>query len=197
MYMTSEPIVWTAKVRKVEELKNFERNPRKIDETSFKRLVDRIQTRGFHDVIKLDTDDNILSGNQRKRALSQLGIKTVNTLTPSRPLTDEETRAIVVESNRSDGFFDFEILAADYSPEELIKLGFSERELDMVEFPELDNVNFTEEVDNEQEFTFEIILSSEEDYAAFTKALKKIQKELYPESTTSIALLKYLKENVK
>lgn len=148
MYMTSEPIVWTAKVRKVEELKNFERNPRKIDETSFKRLVDRIQTRGFHDVIKLDTDDNILSGNQRKRALSQLGIKTVNTLTPSRPLTDEETRAIVVESNRSDGFFDFEILAADYSPEELIKLGFSERELDMVEFPELDDITIGSE--NEQ-----------------------------------------------
>lgn len=124
-----EPIIWTTGIRKLSELKNLERNPRKIDEDSFNRLIERIKSRGFHDVIKLDTNDVILSGNQRKRALSQLGIVEVNTLFPNRPLTEEERKAIIVESNRNDGFFDFEMLAADFDIDELKYLGFTDIEL--------------------------------------------------------------------
>lgn len=196
MYMSNEPLTWTAKVRKVEELKNYERNPRKIDEVSYTRLLNRIRTRGFHDVIKLDDNDFILSGNQRKRALTELGIEKVNTLSPSRPLTEEEKKAVLVESNRSDGFFDFDMLAADYSPEELQELGFSERELDMVEFPELDEFSSTEEVDTTEMKKYELIFASVEDYKAFSSLVKKVQSDYYPESSVSTAVHKFIADKI-
>ena len=85
-------LTWTAEIRKVSELKELEENPRKITEEKFNLLKKRITERGFHDVVKLDTKDFILSGNQRKRALTQLGIEKVNTLKPSRELTDSARR---------------------------------------------------------------------------------------------------------
>ena len=190
-----ENITWTAKVRKVSELKNYERNPRKIDEESYTRLLNRIRTRGFHDVIKLDTEDNILSGNQRKRALTELGIDKVNTLYPSRPLTEDEEKAVVVESNRSDGFFDFEILGADYSMGELVELGFSEKELDTVSFPELEDVSFGKDTPEFENLKYEILFASKEDYLLFISMIRKIQEEIYPEHSVSDALLAYLKDN--
>jgi hypothetical protein len=184
---------WIAGVRKVSELKELERNPRKITEEAFERLVERINKRGFHDVIKLDTEDNILSGNQRRKALVRAGIEEVNTLTPNRKLTAEEKKAIVVESNRSDGFFDFDILSADYNSEELAELGFSARELDMVDFPELDGVDFMEEADPEEQKKYELIFSSIDDYKEFSNLARKIQNDIYPESSISDSLLKYLR----
>ena len=127
-------LTWTAEIRKVSELKELEENPRKITEEKFNLLKKRITERGFHDVVKLDTKDFILSGNQRKRALTQLGIEKVNTLKPSRELTDKERKAVIIESNRNDGTFDDDMLANLYDEQELRDLGFNEVELGMLAF---------------------------------------------------------------
>lgn len=129
-----EQLKWTAKVRKVAELKEIDDNPRKITAEKFELLKKRIQERGFHDVVKTDTEDFILSGNQRKKALTQLEIKEVNTLYPNRPLTPEERRAVIVESNRNDGTFDDDMLANMFDEQELRDLGFSEVELGLLAF---------------------------------------------------------------
>lgn len=130
----SKKLIWLPKLRKVSELKDLTDNPRKITEEGFKKLKERISKRGFHDVLKTDTEDYILSGNQRRKALTELGIEEVNTLYPSRELTKEERNGVILESNRNDGIFDDDMLANLYDEQELRDLGFSEKELGMIDF---------------------------------------------------------------
>jgi len=112
-------INWIPKKIKVSELKNWEENPRKITSEAFSRLKDRIRQRGFHDVVKIDTDNTILSGNQRKRALVDLGVKEVWAMIPDRKLTEPERDKVAIESNMDDGTWDWDIMAN--FDEELLK----------------------------------------------------------------------------
>ena len=122
-------INWKAETRKVVALKNWEKNPRKITKEAFEKIKDRITKRGMHDVIKLDTEDNVLSGNQRKRALMDLGIEEVNVLVPSRPLTEKEKQEIILESNLNDGIWDFDILGNEFDVQTLQDIGFPNMEM--------------------------------------------------------------------
>ncbi len=119
---------WYPEKRKLSDLVQFDKNPRKISDESFAKLKERITKRGFHDVIKIDTANVILSGNMRKRALLDLGIEEVNVLVPSRELTPEEREKVVIESNRNDGEWDWGILKT-FDEALLIDTGFQKVEI--------------------------------------------------------------------
>jgi len=127
----SEQIIWTVEKRRVADLKELENNPRKIKDEDFQRLKERIKARGFHDVVKLDTEGFVLSGNRRKQALKEVGIEEVNCLVPNRPLSKEERDAVIIESNRHDGMWDFDMLANNFETSDLIDWGFTMGELGM------------------------------------------------------------------
>ncbi|MDD4036537.1 MAG: hypothetical protein PHS45_04370, partial [Bacilli bacterium] len=95
------------------------------------KLKQRIKERGFHSVIVVDKDLTILSGNQRKTALIELGIKEVNVITPSRKLTEDERIKIALESNHNDGEWNLEALKS-FNLELLTDVGFDQMKL--VEF---------------------------------------------------------------
>jgi len=122
-------IVWTSEKRKVADLKEWPKNPRKISSEEFEKLKAGIVKRGFHDVLKVDTDGTILSGHQRKRALKELGVEEVFVLYPNRELTEEEKEVIALESNRHRGEFDFDALANGFGIESLYESGFKDFEL--------------------------------------------------------------------
>jgi DNA modification methylase len=121
-------LAWTAGVREVKDLFPWQENPRKISQQALKKLKEKITQNGFHSVIVIDTDNTILSGNQRKTALIELGVSTVNVLIPSRKLTDKERRKIGIESNINDGEWDFDKLKS-FDLELLQFAGFDEKEL--------------------------------------------------------------------
>lgn len=125
-------IKWSIEKRNVADLKLWTRNPRKITEAQYEALKKRIVERGMHDVIKIDIDGTILSGNQRKRALKDLGIEEVVCLIPERALTDQEKEDIAIESNLSSGEWDFDILANEFETENLLSLGFSKAQLGLM-----------------------------------------------------------------
>jgi len=125
---TSAPLTWRAEKISVNKLKVWIKNPRKITKEAFERLKGRIAKRSFHDVIKVDTDYTILSGNQRRKALMELGITEVIVLIPSRPLTKEEREKIALESNTNDGDWDFDLLK-DFNLDDLLDIGFGADEL--------------------------------------------------------------------
>lgn len=122
-------LTWKAEKRKVKDLKPLDKNPRKITKAAVEKMKDRISKRGFHDVVKLDTNDVVLSGNVRTEALTALGITEVNVLVPSRELTEAERKAIVLESNRHDGEWDLSLLP-EYGADVLIEAGFETTEVD-------------------------------------------------------------------
>lgn len=124
----TQKLVWKAEVRKVEDLVVWDLNPRSISTARFSKLIKRIKDRGFHSSIVIDTDNTILSGNQRKEALLHLGIKEVNVLVPNRKLTDEERNKIALESNLNDGEWNFEALKL-FELDTLLDVGFDQIEL--------------------------------------------------------------------
>ncbi|MEO5646454.1 MAG: DNA modification methylase [Candidatus Paceibacterota bacterium] len=123
-----QKLIWTTEVREVKDLLPWKENPRTISKQALGKLKDKIKQNGFHSVIVIDTDNVILSGNQRKTALVELGISTVNVMIPSRKLTDNERRKIGIESNVNDGEWDFEKLKS-FDLELLQFAGFDEKEL--------------------------------------------------------------------
>jgi site-specific DNA-methyltransferase (adenine-specific) len=122
-------IKWHIGTRKLSELKEWDKNPRKITEANFQRLKDRLKDRGLHDVLVIDTNDVILSGNMRKRALSEMGVEDVSVMWPERPLTEEEREKVALESNLNDGQNDWDMLANMFEPALLLDVGFSEKDL--------------------------------------------------------------------
>jgi DNA modification methylase len=112
-------------------LKAWKRNPRKITKEAFERLINRIKARGFHDVVKIDTDNTILSGNQRKKALVELSIKEVTVLVPNRKLSEAEKNSVALESNTNDGTWDFEALKS-FDLKALTDIGFEKSELENI-----------------------------------------------------------------
>lgn len=119
---------WRAEKRELKDLHSWLANPRKISKENLTKLKERITQRGFHDVIKVDTDGTVLSGNQRKKVLTELGIQEVITLVPNRKLTEEERNKIAIESNMNDGEWDFEALK-NFELETLLDTGFDQIEL--------------------------------------------------------------------
>lgn len=126
--MKTTKLIWHPEKRKIKDLKNWTANPRKITEEAFKKLKERIRQRGFHDIIKIDLDDTVLSGNQRKRALIELEIKEVICLVPNRKLTKDERDKVALESNTNDGSWDFEALKS-FNFDLLLDIGFDKEDL--------------------------------------------------------------------
>jgi len=124
-------ILWSTEKRKLAELKNWEKNPRTITEEDFNKLKERIEKRGFHDVLKITPDNTVLSGNQRLRALKELGIDEVDVKVPDRELTQEEMEQVALESNVSDGAWDYDKMANEFDQTMLDELGVDIGELDV------------------------------------------------------------------
>ncbi|NCS98744.1 DNA modification methylase [Candidatus Parcubacteria bacterium] len=130
-------ISWRSEVREVKDLLPWQENPRTISKEALSRLKKKIIQNGFHSIIVIDTDNTILSGNQRKVALMELGVDTVDVMIPSRKLTDTERRRIGIESNINDGewdfsklkSFDFDLLQfAGFDKKELVKFWDKEKD---------------------------------------------------------------------
>lgn len=121
-------IDWRIEKRKVAELKEWPENPRTITQEAFERLKNKIIKNGFHDVLTLDTNDVILSGNRRKEALLQLGVEEVFCIIPERVLTEEERQSVALESNITEGEWDWGQMG-NFSQELLRELGFTEEDL--------------------------------------------------------------------
>jgi DNA modification methylase len=121
-------IIWHTEVRQVSSLQSWRENPRKLSKSAFAKLVERIQERGFHSVLVIDTNNTVLSGNQRKTALEHLNIKEITVLVPNRDLTEDERKKIALESNLNDGEWNYEMLKS-FNIDLVLDIGFDMSEL--------------------------------------------------------------------
>ncbi len=122
-------INWIPEKRKLADLKEYEKNPRKITPQALEYARESVIQRGFHNVFKVDTNNVILSGNQAKKVLLDLGIDEIYVMVPNRPLTEEERKLVVLESNRHWGDWDFDSLSQNFTKHELELSGFQKHEL--------------------------------------------------------------------
>ena len=107
-------IEWHTEKRKISELKKWKENPRTISASAYKRLKDSIRERGFHDILKIDENNVVLSGNQRLDALKELGYEEVECKVSGEKLTKKQKDLVALESNNQDGEWDMDKLAEGF-----------------------------------------------------------------------------------
>lgn len=113
----------------VSKLKPYERNPR-INKKAVDAVAKSIQRVGNNDPIEVNEKYVILCGHTRKLALEKLGIKTTDILVLSG-LTEKQQKEYRITNNKTGELaeWDFEILEADFSSDELLEFGFDIKDL--------------------------------------------------------------------
>lgn len=127
---------WIIKEVKISDLKEYDKNPRKIKKEQLDKLTAHINEDGYHQRIIVNTDYTIIGGHQRKKALLQAGYKpsdVIEVLMPEWTLQQQELDRINVRDNLNFGEFDFDILQEQFNLEELEEFGFDKEFLETLE----------------------------------------------------------------
>ena len=97
-------------MRKIGELKNWDKNPRSIKEKDFERLKTQIRDLGQYKPLLITDDGTVLGGNMRLRAYRDLGIDDIWVSVVDAP--DEEARMrYALSDNDRAGYYDGDMLA--------------------------------------------------------------------------------------
>lgn len=128
------------RVVKIGEVKPNPENPRLIKDDKFKKLVASIQS--FPQMLEIRpivVNDQmiVLGGNMRLKACKEAGLKTVTIIDASN-LTKEQQREFVIKDNVGFGEWDWNDLANNWDPEQLMDWG-----LDIPGFADIENLGET------------------------------------------------------
>lgn len=139
-------IKWIETEINLEDLKEFDRNPRHMTKDRFDHLVRSLKEDGYHQRLIVNTDGTIIGGHQRKKALKKAGYKPsdmIKVLMPDRHLTQDEFRRLNIRDNLPYGDFDMDMLAADFEIGDLLDWGMPEDWLPKIE--EIESKGLTDE----------------------------------------------------
>lgn len=121
-----EQLKWETKKVKVKDLIQLDINPRKISEEKKQKLVESIEKFNLVEIPAVNTDLQIIGGNQRVTALLLVGRgeEEIDVRFPNRKLTKKEVKEYAIISNTHAGEFDFEILDLEFADISFGELGF-------------------------------------------------------------------------
>lgn len=120
---------WTLQRFKISDLKDYEKNPRKLTKEQFEQLKISLAKFGLIDKPICTQDGKLIGGHQRKKVLEHLGTEEIECYVPDRELSDKEIEELNVRLNLNQGAFDWDILGNSYEVEDLISWGFNEKDL--------------------------------------------------------------------
>ncbi len=115
---------WSIENRNIDDLKDYERNPRLLSKEQEGHLKRNIEKFGLIDKVIINTDETIIGGHQRLRVLKSLGHKTVDCWVPSKPLSDKEIEELNISLNLHGGSWDWNKLANEWEVDFLVSIGF-------------------------------------------------------------------------
>lgn len=135
---------WKIEKRRIEDLKGFEKNPRKFTKKGLKDLKQSIEKCGDANIITINTDNTVIGGHARLEVMRQLKYEEVDVKVPDHFLNEDEIKEICVRLNANTaGEWDFEKLALNFDADLLsdwgldIKLPKISNEVEEVSVPEL------------------------------------------------------------
>lgn len=134
-------IVWAEERRRVGDLKEWDRNPRRITEEQAKHLAKSLIKFGYVDVIAINTDNTIVGGHMRLRVMRQAGLihddDEITVRVPSRELDADEFSELAIRLNKNTGTWDWEKISTDFDQSNLREWGFSPMEFGMISKDEM------------------------------------------------------------
>ena len=126
-----EELIWHTETRKIKDLKEHEKNPRKITKDQMEKLKQSLKSFNYVETIVINLDNTILAGHMRIKALKALGRgkEEIEVRAPNRQLTPKEAEEYLIRSNKNSGEWDWERLANEWEIPDLFNWGFTEDEL--------------------------------------------------------------------
>lgn len=173
-------LVWHTETRKINELVQWDKNPRKISTKQKKELKKSLEKFNVMSIPVINTDNLIISGHQRIKILCLLGRdnEEIDVRVPNRKLTEDEIKEANIRENKNTGEFDYDLLGnGDFALEMLMDIGF-----DADEFLELTGNKEEKLAETEQEVKFykkaHVLISIPVDKVSdeLTKLLSDIKK---------------------
>ena len=134
-------IQWVEKTTHLSELTPFERNPRKITDDQFIKLKASLIKLGQFRPLLVTHDLRLAGGHQRVKAMSELGWTECRVSVPSRKITDNEYKQLLLQDNHENGTWDMDMLANDWDLEDLRMVGIH----DVMNMPPIDKLMDGEE----------------------------------------------------
>ena len=122
-------IQWHLETISIKLLKNHPKNPRQINKDQMRHLEGLIKKFGLIDKPIVNQDMTIIGGHQRIKILKKMKAKEVECWVPDHLLTDEEINHLCVGLNLNQGSWDYDILANEWNPVDLLSWGFTEEQL--------------------------------------------------------------------
>ncbi len=124
-----EIVKWTLKEIPLKELKDHPKNPRQIGKEQFERLGNLINKFGMIDKPIVNQDMTLIGGHQRVRYLKKIKDKTVECWVADRQLSDADIDELCIGLNLHQGTWDYDVMANQWEPLDLLKYGFTEEQL--------------------------------------------------------------------
>lgn len=165
---------WKTQKIKVSNLKEFEKNPRKMTKKGLSDLKKSIQKFGLAEPIVVNTDMTICGGHGRLQVLKELGILDVDCYVPEKKLTEKEFEELNIRLNANiAGEWNLEALSENWDTKELEDWGL-ELELDWIE--EEEKLEEEEEEIKAYKKIHFLISCKPEDLEKIQKSLEEIKK---------------------
>ena len=125
---------WVIQKRNIEDLKGYDKNPRKFTKKGLKDLKESLEKCGDANIITINADNTILGGHARFEVMKQLGYKEVDVKVPDRILNEDEIKEIVIRLNANTaGDWDLDKLALNFDCDSLFDWGLD------VKLPKISN----------------------------------------------------------
>ena len=119
-------INWQVTKVQIKDLKEYEKNSRKISKEALEKLAKHIEQDGYHQRIICNQDFTIIGGHQRKKALIMAGFSKedfIECLVPDKELSTEEIDRLNIRDNIAFGEYDLDLLKANFTLPSLKEYG--------------------------------------------------------------------------
>lgn len=123
-----------SEIRELKSLKNWEKNPRSINEVDLERLKKQIKRLGLYKPLLITEDGIVLGGNMRLRALQALGEKQVWVSVVDAPDDDKKLEYALSDNDRAGQYVEEELA-------ELLSKSTLDRDMFAVDLGEATAVN--------------------------------------------------------
>lgn len=124
---------WKLVTKNVEDLVEWDKNPRKLVKEKLEHLKASITKFGVAEPLVVNTDNTICGGHGRKQALLELGIEQVQCYVPTEPLSAEDFAELNIRLNKNiAGEWDYTVLKEYFLGAELQNWGFDQVDVDLL-----------------------------------------------------------------
>lgn len=130
-----ETLQWNTEKRKLGDLVPATYNPRKLSKKSYDDLKKSLEKFGLAEIPAINKDNTIMAGHMRIQLMVDLYGRDyeIDVRVPNRQLTPDEEKEYNIRSNKNTGDWDWDVMANNFNPDELMDWGFNDYELSFYE----------------------------------------------------------------